>query len=299
MHQFSTAELAPDGAEASQQLGPILDTGNLIARLVRHGASSNDLSGIACLGCDFSGSRHPRGVNFSDSVLANADFSHADLAGANFLDAALQRVKFVGANLQGASFGEEAAPHQRRLTRETAELLSQSSNSPNPPAFPPGGIFPNFKCSDLQRANFENRTLLGIYMGGIWTTESADFSGANLDGTDLRSFAILYADENAKNIVDFSASVPFSSMQSTLFGSGLRQDGKTEFPFSVITTEPQWHLNRGSSKVSLLDDLAYTIASGKNANEAKLAPEFKEYLTNNPSGWTVAPTDCSAGSTPH
>jgi uncharacterized protein YjbI with pentapeptide repeats len=296
LHHFSAEELAPNGAEASQQLGTIVDTGNLIARLIRQGASPKDLSEIACLGCDFSGSKYPRGVSFSGAVLANANFSGANLAGANFLNASLQRVKFVGANLQDANFGEDPVPHQRRLTRETAELLSQSSQSPNPPAFPPGGIFANFKCANLQNANFDGRTLLGLYKGGVWPSESVDFSGAKLDGADLRSFAILYADENAKNIVDFSASVPFSSMRSTLFGSATNPNSQTALLYSVVTTDAEWRFDRHSPKASLLDDLAYTLLSSKNLNEAKLAPEFKDYLNTNHFDWTVAPTDCSAGS---
>jgi hypothetical protein len=211
------------------------------------------------------------------------------------MNASLLRTKFVVANLQNANFGEDPEPLHRKLARETAELLSQSLSSPNPPSTPPGRIFPNFKCANLQGASFDGRTLLGIYLGGNWMTEAVDFSGAKLDGTDLRSFAILYADQNAKTIVDFVASVPFSSMSGTLFSSGVGPDGKTTFPFSVVTTDPAWHFDVHSPRVRALDDLAFTISMSKDANEAKLSPGFKEYLTLNPSGWNVGPTDCSTG----
>ncbi len=300
MHEFSAEELLPQGAEKSQQLGPLLDTGNLIARLIREGASSGDLSGIACIGCDFSGSKHQRPADFGGSVLANADFSKAYLEGANFLDSVLLRTKFVGADLQDANLGEDLMVLRRKLIGQSAQLLSQSSHSLNPPSAPPGEIFPDFRCANLQGAHFDGRTLLGVYLGGNWEVESADFSGANVDGTDLTSFAILYADERAKNIVDFSSSVPFSGFRfATLYRSALTLDGKTEFPFSIITTDSQWYVgDLHSSTISSLGYLADRLHSSKNVDRAKLAPRFREYLSIEASGTTTSPVDCSPVAAP-
>jgi uncharacterized protein YjbI with pentapeptide repeats len=195
LHNFSYEELTTEGADASKAMGPLQDSGKLIAQLVRKGVPLRDLAGISCISCDFSGASFVTGTDFSNAVLAQADFSGAELRGSDFSDAVLVGTNFSRARLENAKLGESNAPTARdsHFSGAIAWLLNADiplySNE----------ILPNFSCAHMSGANLAGRPLLVLhgYSFSSGLPNFARFDQADLSGLILNPIIIQALDNDS------------------------------------------------------------------------------------------------------
>jgi uncharacterized protein YjbI with pentapeptide repeats len=154
---------------SESQLAPLRATALAITTLIRHGARTKDLSGIYCVGCDFTGIDWEM---INPDFAKVADFAHTDaalvldLSGTNFDRAILKRANFVGVNLRGSSF-------------DGADLLNT-----------------NFSGADLSGAkltDFQGRLYIleQMQLSGALLPSFPDFTCANLSHADLTKSVIL------------------------------------------------------------------------------------------------------------
>jgi uncharacterized protein YjbI with pentapeptide repeats/beta-lactamase regulating signal transducer with metallopeptidase domain len=180
-----------------------------IQRSVQQGLQGQGFSGrYNCVGCDFS-NRDLSGHDFSGQRLDGTDFSHANLRGADFSNSELVGVDFSGANLEGAKF--------RNARLNGCDLRRTDVRGANLTGVQMTGC--DFDARDLSPDQAAS-LLRGCRTG-------CDFSGANLEGQDLRNLVATGIDLNHSNLrnADFSGSrlsgVDFSDSKM----DGARFDG--------------------------------------------------------------------------
>ncbi|HWY20757.1 MAG TPA: pentapeptide repeat-containing protein [Candidatus Acidoferrum sp.] len=169
-------------------MGPLQDSGKLIALLVRKRVPLKDFAGISCVGCDFSGDTNLAGADFSGAVLAQADFSGAIVVGADFTDAVLAGTNFSGAHLENAQLGQKPSPDGTARDRAFLDDLGRLFGEAD--VFYPNRIFPNFSCAYLNSAVLRGRPLLAFSEHTFPFEQMASFDQADLSGVALNPMTI-------------------------------------------------------------------------------------------------------------
>ena len=181
------------------------------------GCPDNPPDGVVCanedfnhrmngIGVDFSGMDLSEG-NFTDAILAYANFSGADLSGANLDGANIRGADFSGADLSGASFGGAIYDSETIWGTEVepgwgliflgpgAELDGVDLDGRIPLSWSPaftdwgsGTYFPNVEPIDLSGSSLVGASIRESW---IWI---ADFSGSDLTGANLFGSDFLVTD---------------------------------------------------------------------------------------------------------
>jgi Pentapeptide repeats (8 copies) len=166
--QFGIKNVIPSKDEQAAR-----HVGRLIALLVRKGVvpDYSNYRGIYCEKCNFRDTKFPKNADFVTAVLDRADFRGSSLEGASFDNAALDGTIFARAYMKDAKFRTLAENHladgrsttaaeamtNRLLTPrlQQIQLLLQSQASISL-------TMPDFSCSNLQNAAFDNFALFNI-----------------------------------------------------------------------------------------------------------------------------------------
>lgn len=178
--------LSSEGQEATAQ-----SIGAAIVLLLRAGIRVDDLAGIYCIECDFSG-LELSSTDFSNAILPWANFSNSVLVGANFENADLIATRFVSADLRGAALTQTDSTLRTLAPPSYVQVLYDRSDD----GTAPGQLQiygPDFSCADLRGARFALHSIFGFasenaileHGGPALYVMPAVFVGANLEETDF------------------------------------------------------------------------------------------------------------------
>jgi hypothetical protein len=147
--------------------------GRLIAQNAQDGRVSkfDNYAGVYCEACDFRYKKFPRGADFSNAILDRADFRGATLEGANFNNAEMEGTVFAQAYLKDAQF--QTVPESRlnegvgATTDDVATIELKTPYLQHVLQLLDSQVgvnvtMPNFSCTYLQGARFDNLSLFGI-----------------------------------------------------------------------------------------------------------------------------------------
>ncbi|MDJ0903602.1 MAG: pentapeptide repeat-containing protein [Xenococcus sp. MO_188.B8] len=257
-HQWYFSRLQDGSAEARIQ-----SLAEAINILIRRGVLINDLSGIYCAYCDFTG-LSLKELDFTEAILHGADFSESNLSKSVFDHTILEGSKFVRANLSGAKFTDKRKNH-RWAGSFAYHRLDKS-----------GGSYqgPDFSCADLSNADFSDFPIFILasdkydplpFMNKIHPS----FTKANLSNTNF---------ENANLLLFHTEDLPpFSSLiEGSLGGLGHIARPLKEVPFEENTRLVTEYYNRFTRAL-----VGFHLAfSGSSWKESKMPKGISEILHN-------------------
>jgi len=193
-----------------------LSVGAVIQLILRTPVEYSKLSGIYCVGCDFS-DLDLNGSDFSDSILYLADFSRAKLRGADFDGADLEKTRFISADLRDSKFTFSKVPSQSTYRSSYVEFSENNS------------VFdgPNFSCADLRNADFSGHPIFAIVHPSAHTfLDGGRFIGTDMAGVDFSNsmmFGQTREDEHR---------IPFAGSGSSIIGASA--NGMTSFAYTFL-----------------------------------------------------------------
>jgi uncharacterized protein YjbI with pentapeptide repeats len=284
-------------SSSSDELIPLRATAAAITAMIRNRVKINDLSGIYCVGCDFTGKTwemtNPSfakvadfahadptrildlaATDFDGAILAGSNFIGVDLHGASFDSADLIGVNFAGADLADAKFTDYGH-------REWYTARMQITGRSYPPAFP------DFTCADLTGADFTGSLFFGVYSVRLNDADVAYpiLHQANLANTKLGkmwvytvSAPLPYENPTPPEILN---SFLFSGQQQAGQISNLKDSSGAPVVVNVFWGLPSLQLREPvpvEFRLSVIEAFS-NLASARNLDKSELPKALKDFIS--------------------
>ncbi|MBI4166925.1 MAG: pentapeptide repeat-containing protein [Acidobacteria bacterium] len=281
------------GKLSEVDLAPLRATAATMAALIRNGAYVEDLRGIYCVSCDFSSDSRVvdlSGAKFDRSYVRQAKFTNVKLENASFDGAYLMHTDFSNANLSKAKL---TCPPL--LDPPVQTILMQKALW--------GAYGPIFECADLSDADFTGSVLFGFY----WTDINGAgyfprFYGANLRGTNLKSFQLFTA------VPQRVAQTHGSELHDDVLGIQFQQSGgydilvkgwkENDYVIRTYRIGESFKFTRPIPREMWPSIFAglNSLASAKNLSDAQMPDGLRQFLDSNKAAFShpVISTTCPA-----
>ena len=179
--EYSLVSIKADQQEHVIRLVSLADA---IIALVKSGGHLADMSGIVCMGCDFSRTGADLSkVDFRGSLLAGSTWLNMKLNDSNFEETDLAKATFDGADMRRARLSMNPGLLAGEVT---AEDLKQSPVSRSP-VETAENLLPTFRCADLRDAQIDEM-IVGVAADDLKKNNYnliSGFVGANIAGVDF------------------------------------------------------------------------------------------------------------------